>query len=147
MAMILLIQLSDWFYSPKHSEITQKRIMQLYYDKTMVHFCKGCDVKKKKKILNTYLQIIIWSNKTTVNLWLPWLQEQGNSKRILRQMLMVKLLDIINVNSQKSFTGLWTYMKMMHGLHLGLFPFSFLGPGLLMSFPGHSFRSFMIICI
>ncbi len=93
------------------------------------------------------MQIIVWSNKTTVNLWLPWLQEHGNSKRILRQMLMVKLLDIINVNSQKSFTGLWTHMKMMHGLHLGLFSFSFLGPGLLMSFPGHSFRSFMIICI
>ncbi len=93
------------------------------------------------------MQIIIWSNKTMVNLWLPWLQEHGNSKRILRQMLMVKLLDIININSQKSFTGLWTYMKMMHGLHLGLFSFSFLGPGLLMSFPGHSFRSFMIICI
>ncbi len=76
MAMILLIQLSDRFYSPKHSEITQKKIKQLYYD------------------------------KTTVNLWLPWLQEHGNSKRILRQMLMVKLLDIINVNSQQSFTGL-----------------------------------------
>ncbi len=44
MAMILLIQLSDWFYSPKHSEITQKKIKQLYYDKTMVNFCKGCDV-------------------------------------------------------------------------------------------------------
>ncbi len=38
-----------------------------------------------------------------VNLWLPWLQGHGNSKRILRQMLMVKLLDIINVNSQKKF--------------------------------------------
>ncbi len=69
--------------------------------------------------------IIIWSNKTTVNLWLPWLQEHGNSKRILRQMLMVKLLDIINVNSQKSFTGLWTYMKMMHGFILGFFLFPF----------------------
>ncbi len=44
MAMILLIQLSDWSYSPKHSEITQKKIKQLYYDKTMVNFCKGCDV-------------------------------------------------------------------------------------------------------
>ncbi len=44
MAMILLIQLSDRCYSPKHSEITQKKIKQLYYDKTMVNFCKGCDV-------------------------------------------------------------------------------------------------------
>ncbi len=25
--------------------------------------------------LNTSLYIIIWSNKTMVNLWLPWLQE------------------------------------------------------------------------
>ncbi len=25
-------------------EITQKKIKQLYYDKTMVNFCKGCDV-------------------------------------------------------------------------------------------------------
>ncbi len=44
MAMILLTQLSDWFYSPKHSEITQKKIKQFYYDKTMVNFCKGCYV-------------------------------------------------------------------------------------------------------
>ncbi len=44
MAMILLIQLSDWFYGLKHSEITQKKIKQFYYDKTMVNFCKGCDV-------------------------------------------------------------------------------------------------------
>ncbi len=44
MAIILLIQLSDWFYGLKHSEITQKKIKQFYYDKTMVHFCKGCDV-------------------------------------------------------------------------------------------------------
>ncbi len=44
MAMILLIQLSDWFYSLKHSEITQKKIKQFYYDKTMFNFCKGCDV-------------------------------------------------------------------------------------------------------
>ncbi len=33
-----------WFYSLKHSEITQKKIKQFYYDTTMVHFCKGCDV-------------------------------------------------------------------------------------------------------
>ncbi len=38
-----MIQLSDWFYGPKHSEITQKKIKQ-FYIKTMVHFCKGCDV-------------------------------------------------------------------------------------------------------
>ncbi len=35
---------SDWLYSLKHSEITQKKIKQFYYDKTMVNFCKGCDV-------------------------------------------------------------------------------------------------------
>ncbi len=39
-----VIQLSDWFYGLKHSEITQKKIKQFYYDKTMVNFCKGCDV-------------------------------------------------------------------------------------------------------
>ncbi len=44
MAIILLIQLSGWFYSLKHSEITQKNIKQFYYDKTMVNLCKGCDV-------------------------------------------------------------------------------------------------------
>ncbi len=44
MVIILLIQLSDWFYSLMHSEITQKKIKQFYYDKTMVNFCKGCDV-------------------------------------------------------------------------------------------------------
>ncbi len=44
LAMILLIQLFDWFYSLKHSEITQKKIKQFYYDTTMVNFCKGCDV-------------------------------------------------------------------------------------------------------
>ncbi len=38
-----VIQLSDWFYGPKHSEITQKKIKQ-FYDKTLVNFCKGCDV-------------------------------------------------------------------------------------------------------
>ncbi len=31
MAIILLIQLSDWFYSLKHSETTQKKIKQFYY--------------------------------------------------------------------------------------------------------------------
>ncbi len=41
MAIILLIQLSDWFYSLNYSEITQKKIKQFYYDKTMVIFCKG----------------------------------------------------------------------------------------------------------
>ncbi len=46
MAIILLIQLSDWFYrdSLKHSEMMQKKIKQFYLDKTIVHFCKGCDV-------------------------------------------------------------------------------------------------------
>ncbi len=44
MVMILLIQLSDWFYSLKHSEIIQKKIKQCYYNKTMINFFKGCDV-------------------------------------------------------------------------------------------------------
>ncbi len=44
LAIILLILLSDWLYGLKHSEITQKKIKQFYYDKTMVNFCKGCDV-------------------------------------------------------------------------------------------------------
>ncbi len=43
MARILSIQ-SDWCYSLKQSEITQKKIEQFYYDKTMVIFCKGYDV-------------------------------------------------------------------------------------------------------
>ncbi len=30
--LILLIQLSNWFYSLKHSEITQKKMNQFYYD-------------------------------------------------------------------------------------------------------------------
>ncbi len=41
---IFLIQLSDGFYSLKHSEITQKKIEQFYYDKTMVNIWKRCDV-------------------------------------------------------------------------------------------------------
>ncbi len=32
MAFILLIKLSDRLYSLKHSEITQKKIKQFYYD-------------------------------------------------------------------------------------------------------------------
>ncbi len=32
MAIILLIQLSDWFYGLKHSEITQKKNKQIYYE-------------------------------------------------------------------------------------------------------------------
>ncbi len=40
MAMVLLTQLSDWVYSIKYSEITQKEIKQFYYNKG----CKGCDV-------------------------------------------------------------------------------------------------------
>ncbi len=45
MAIILLIQLSDLFYfCLKHSEITQNKFEQFYYDKTMVNVCKGFDV-------------------------------------------------------------------------------------------------------
>ncbi len=46
MALILLIQLSDRFYGLKYSEIKQKKIKQFYYDKTIVNFCKGCDIHK-----------------------------------------------------------------------------------------------------
>ncbi len=43
--MVLLIQLSDSFDGLMYSEITQKKIKQFYYDKTMVIFVyKGCDV-------------------------------------------------------------------------------------------------------
>ncbi len=35
MAIILLIQLSDWFYSLEHSEITQTKIKQFYCDVVM----------------------------------------------------------------------------------------------------------------
>ncbi len=42
---------SDWFYCLEHSEITQKKIEQLYYNKTMVHFCKGWYVLKIEALL------------------------------------------------------------------------------------------------
>ncbi len=49
-------------------------------------------------------------------------------ERILDALLVVKLLPtlkhIINVNSQKSFTGLRMYLEVMHGLHLLFFFFS-----------------------
>ncbi len=32
MAIILLIQLSDWVYGLKHSGIMQKKIIQFYYE-------------------------------------------------------------------------------------------------------------------
>ncbi len=42
--------------------------------------------------------------------WLIFVREHGNSERILDVLLVVKLLPtlkhVINVNSQKSFTGL-----------------------------------------
>ncbi len=64
---------------------------------------------------------------------------------------MVKLLPILkhvlNINSQKSFTGLWMYLKVTHGLRFHLFIFFFLGAGLLLSFHGHSCPWIMIICI
>ncbi len=43
MAIILLIQLSDWFYGLKHSEITQRKLSS-FTMKTMVNFGKGCNV-------------------------------------------------------------------------------------------------------
>ncbi len=39
MAMAILIQLSDWVYSLKHSKITQKKIKQFYCDKTSTGKC------------------------------------------------------------------------------------------------------------
>ncbi len=42
-----VIQLSDWFYGLKHSEIIQKSRkgkLSSFTTKTMVHFCKDCDV-------------------------------------------------------------------------------------------------------
>ncbi len=58
--------------------------------------------------------------------WLIFVREHGNSERILDVALVVKLLPtlkhVININSQKSFTGgLWMYLKVMHGLHLFFF--------------------------
>ncbi len=38
-----VIQLSDWFYGLKHSEITHKKIKQFYHE-NHGYFCKGCDV-------------------------------------------------------------------------------------------------------
>ncbi len=87
-----------------------------------------------------------------VNLRLPWLQEQysqGNietQERILDVLVVVKLFQtlkhVINVNSQKSFTGLWSDARAS----LSLF-FFFFGAGLLMSFHRHICPSIMIICI
>ncbi len=39
-----VIRLSDWFYGPEHSENTQKKIKQFYYENHGSFFCKGCDV-------------------------------------------------------------------------------------------------------
>ncbi len=44
MTVILLIQLSDWFYILKQSEIKQNKIKPFYYNETMVNFGKGCGV-------------------------------------------------------------------------------------------------------
>ncbi len=42
--------------------------------------------------------------------WLAFVREHGNSERILDALVMVKLLPtlkhVINLNTQKSFTGL-----------------------------------------
>ncbi len=66
-----------------------------------------------------------------------FVREHGNSERLLDALVMVKLLPtlkrFINVNSQKSFIGLWMYLKW--------------STGLLMSFHGYSCPSIMIICI
>ncbi len=65
MAIILLIQLSDWFYSLKHSETTQKKIKQFYYDKTMVNFCKGCDLHMFN--VEEIIETVIYSKKVAKN--------------------------------------------------------------------------------
>ncbi len=45
-----VIQVSNWFYGHKHSEIMQKKIKQFYYEnhgftiKLFFYFCKLCDV-------------------------------------------------------------------------------------------------------
>ncbi len=60
MTVILLI-----FYSLKHSEITQKQIKQFYYDKSIVHFWKGCDVHMffVEEIIETVSSIVkSWPN-------------------------------------------------------------------------------------
>ncbi len=45
MASYYFINTVVWLiFDLKHSEITQKKIKQFYYDNTMVNFCKGCDV-------------------------------------------------------------------------------------------------------
>ncbi len=66
-----------------------------------------------------------------VNLRLPWLQEQfsqGNietQERILDALVVVKLFQtlkhVINVNSQKSFTGLWSDARASLSLFLFCF--------------------------
>ncbi len=43
MTIILLIQFSDWFYGLKHQQ-SGKTKLSSFTTKTMVHFCKGCDV-------------------------------------------------------------------------------------------------------
>ncbi len=60
MTVILLI-----FYSLKHSEITQKKIKQFYYDKSIVNFWKGCDVHIffVEEIMDTVSSIVkSWPN-------------------------------------------------------------------------------------
>ncbi len=45
MASYYFINTVVWLiFDLKHSEITQKKTKQFYYDNTMVNFCKGCDV-------------------------------------------------------------------------------------------------------
>ncbi len=60
MTLILLI-----IYSLKHSEITQKKIKQFYYDKSIVNFWKGCDVHMffVEEIIETVSSIVkSWPN-------------------------------------------------------------------------------------
>ncbi len=90
-----------------------------------------------------------------VNLRLPWLQEQysqGNietQERILDALVVVKLFltlkHVINVNSQKSFTGLWSDARAS----LSLFFFFFLALDCWCLFTGifvHQLWSFVFSC-
>ncbi len=70
MGIIILIQLSDWFYGLKHSEITQKKIKTFCYNKTMVNFNKGCDV-------HLFFQEIIEAVSSIAKMW-PKLKDWGD---------------------------------------------------------------------
>ncbi len=66
MASYYFINTVVWLiFDLKHSEITQKKIKQFYYDNTMVNFCKGCDVHMLFCWRN-YRGGVIYSKKMTL---------------------------------------------------------------------------------